>query len=87
LWKLPKENFNKVSISVTNSGEVGHEKRGDKAGDHLLHTKLKLDEHCEAERNIWFGQATEEQKIAMRKFNLLKYIDNKNMPKEVIGLL
>jgi len=30
---------------------------------------LNLDEHSKAERNIQFGQATEEQKIAMRKFN------------------
>jgi len=41
------------------------------------------DEHSKAERNIWFGQATEEQKIAKRKRNLLKYIDVEKAPEEV----
>jgi len=48
---------------------------------------LNLDEHSKAERNIQFGQATEEQKIAMRKHNLLKYIDVEKAPEEVVDLL
>jgi len=48
---------------------------------------LNLDEHSKAERNIQFGQATEEQKIAMRKHNLLKYIEVEKAPKEVVDLL
>jgi len=47
---------------------------------------LNLDEHSKAERNILFGQATEEQKIAMRKFNLSKYLDVKNAPGEVLDV-
>jgi len=47
---------------------------------------LNLDEHSKAKRNIRFGQAT-EQKIAMRKHNLSKYMDVEKIPKEVIDLL
>jgi len=48
---------------------------------------LNLDEHSKAERNRQFGQVKEEQKIAMRKFNLLKYIDVEKAPEEVVDLL
>jgi len=48
---------------------------------------LNLDEHSEAKRNIRFNQATEEQKIAMRKHNLSKYINVEKIPNEELNLL